>query len=91
MTGIQPATKKGSKNLLTNTHNTLTYTDSNTAICNEEHACNPLCVTAEVLNNAICNEEHACNPLCVTAEVLKNAVTDECLRMYKSLGFLRLP
>ncbi len=30
-------------------------------------------------------------PLCVTAEVLNNAVTDECLRMYKSLGFLRLP
>ncbi len=29
-------------------------------------------------------------PLCVTAEVLNNAVTDECLRMYKSLGFLRL-
>ncbi len=70
MTGSQPATKKGSKNLLTHTHNTLTYTDSNTVICNEEHACNPLCVTAEVLNNA---------------------VTDECLRMYKSLGFLRLP
>ncbi len=51
MTGIQPATKKGSKNLLTNTHNTLTYTDSNTALCNEEHAFNPLCVTAEGLNN----------------------------------------
>ncbi len=30
-------------------------------------------------------------PLCVTAEVLNNAVTDECLRMYKSSGFLRLP
>ncbi len=70
MTGIQPATKKGSKNVLTNTHNTLTYTDS---------------------NNAVCNEEDACNPLCVTAEVLNNAVTDECLRMYKSSGFLRLP
>ncbi len=27
----------------------------------------------------------------MTAEVLNNAVTDECLRMYKSLGFLRLP
>ncbi len=26
-------------------------------------------------------------PLCVTAEGLNNAVTDECLRMYKSLGF----
>ncbi len=70
MTGIQPATKKGSKNVLTNTHNMLTYTDS---------------------NNALCNEENACNPLCVTAEVLNNAVTDECLRMYKSSGFLRLP
>ncbi len=91
MTGIQPATEKGSKNVLTHTHNTLTYTDLNNAICNEEHACNPLCVIVEVLNNAICNEEHACNPLCVTAEVLNNAVTDECLRMYKSLGFLRLP
>ncbi len=68
MTGIQPATKKGSKNLLTHTHNTLTYTDSNTAICNEEHACNLLCVIVEVLNNAICNEEHACNPLCVTIQ-----------------------
>ncbi len=48
-------------------------------------------MTAEVLNNALCNEENACNPLCVTAEVLNNAVTDECLRMYKSSGFLRLP
>ncbi len=67
MTGIQPATKKGSKNVLTHTHNTLTYTDSNNAVCNEENACNPLCVTAEVLNNAVCNEENACNPLCVTA------------------------
>ncbi len=91
MTGIQLATKKGSKNVLTHTHNTLTYTDSNNAVCNEENACNPLCVTAEVLNNAVCNEENACNPLCVTAEVLNNAVTDECLRMYKSSGFLRLP
>ncbi len=36
MTGIQPATKKGSRNLLTNTHNMLTYTDLNTALCNEE-------------------------------------------------------
>ncbi len=88
---IQPATKKVSKNLLTHTHNTLTYTDSNNAVCNEENACNPLCVTAEVLNNAVCNEENACNPLCVTADVLNNAVTDECLRMYKSSGFLRLP
>ncbi len=25
--------------------------------------------------------------VCVTAEVLNNVVTDECLRMYKSLGF----
>ncbi len=48
-------------------------------------------MTAEVLNNALWNEENACNPLCVTAEVLNNAVTDECLRMYKSSGFLRLP
>ncbi len=62
VTGIQPATKKGSKNLLTHTHNTLTYTDSNTALCNEEMLANRLCVTAEVLNNAICNEEHACKP-----------------------------
>ncbi len=34
----------------------LTYTDSNTALCNEENACNPLCVTAEVLNNAVTDE-----------------------------------
>ncbi len=27
----------------------------------------------------------------MTVEVLNNAVTDECLRMYKSSGFLRLP
>ncbi len=91
MTGIQPATKKGSKNLLTHTHNTLTYTDSNTALCNEEKLANPLCVIVEVLNKAICNEERLANCLCVTAEVLNNAVNDECLRMYKSLGFLRLP
>ncbi len=82
MTGIQPATKKP-----THTHNTLTYTDSNTALCNEEMFANPLCVTAEVLNKAICNEEMLANRLCVNAEVLNNAVTDECLRMYKSLGF----
>ncbi len=91
MTGIQPATKKGSKNLLTHTHNTLTYTDSNNATCNEDMLANPLCVIVEVLNKAMCNEEKLANPLCVTAEVLNNAVTDECLRMYKSLGFLRLP
>ncbi len=91
MTGIQPATKKGSKNVLTHTHNTLTYTDSNTALCNEEMLANPLCVIVECLNKAICNEEMLANRLCVTAEVLNNAVTDECLRMYKSLGFLRLP
>ncbi len=48
---------------------------------------NPLCVIVEVLNKAICNEEMLANRLCVTAEVLNNAVTDECLRMYKSLGF----
>ncbi len=87
MTGIQPATKKGSKNLLTHTHNTLTYIDSNTALCNEEMLTNPLCVIVEGLNKAICNEEMLANRLCVTAEVLNNAVTDECLRMYKSLGF----
>ncbi len=40
MTGIQQATKKGSKNLLTHTHNTLTYTDSNTALCNEDMLAN---------------------------------------------------
>ncbi len=90
MTGIQPATKKGSKNVLTHTHNTLTYTDSNTALCNEEKLANPLCVIVEDLNKAMCNEEKLANPLCVTVEVLNNAVTDECLRMYKSLGFLRL-
>ncbi len=50
VTGIQQATKKGSKNLLTHTHNTLTYTDSNTALCNEVKACKPLCVIVEVLN-----------------------------------------
>ncbi len=91
MTGIQQATKKGSKNLLTHTHNTLTYTDSNTALCNEEKLANPLCVIVEDLNKAMCNEEKLANPLCVTAEVVNNAATDECLRMYKSLGFLRLP
>ncbi len=66
VTGIQPATKKGSKNLLTHTHthNTLTYTDSNTALCNEEKLANPLCVIVEVLNKAICNEEMLANPLC---------------------------
>ncbi len=45
MTGIQQATKKGSKNLLTHTHNTLTYTDSNTALCNEDMLANLLCVS----------------------------------------------
>ncbi len=42
VTGIQQATKKGSKNLLTHTHNTLTYTDSNTALCNEDMLANLL-------------------------------------------------
>ncbi len=66
VTGIQPATKKGSKNLLTHTHNTLTYTDSNTALCNEETLANPLCVIVEDLNKAMCNEEKLANPLCVS-------------------------
>ncbi len=62
MTGIQPATKKGSKNLLTHTHNTLTYTDSNTALCNEVNACKPfICECVEVLNKAICNEDMLAN------------------------------
>ncbi len=77
MTGIQPATKKGSKNVLTHTHNTLTYTDSNTALCNEETLANPLCVIVEVLNKAICNEEMLANPLCVIVEVLNNATCNE--------------
>ncbi len=77
MTGIQPATEKGSKNLLTHTHNTLTYTDSNTALCNEEMLANPLCVIVEVLNKAICNEVNACKPLCVTVEVLNKAICNE--------------
>ncbi len=65
--------------------------DLNKAMCNEEKLANPLCVIVEDLNKAMCNEEKLANPLCVTAEVLNNAVNDECLRMYKSLGFLRLP
>ncbi len=67
----------GSKNLLTHTHNTLTYTDSNTALCNEEMLANPLCVIVEVLNKAICNEEMLANPLCVIVEVLNNATCNE--------------
>ncbi len=69
MTGIQPAAKKGSKNLLAHTHNTLTYTDSNTALCNEDMLANPLCVTVEDLNKAMCNEEKLANPLCVIVEI----------------------
>ncbi len=46
----------------THTHNTLTYTDSNKAICNEEMLANSLCVIVEVLNNAICNEDMLANP-----------------------------
>ncbi len=65
--------------------------DLNKAMCNEEKLANPLCVIVDDLNKAMCNEEKLANPLCVTAEVLNNAGTDECLRMYKSLGFLRLP
>ncbi len=112
MTGTQQATKKGSKNLLAHTHNTLTYTDSNTALCNEDMLANPLCVSVEDLNKAICNEDMLANPLCVSVEdlnkaicnedmlanplcvsvgVLNNTISDECLRMYKGLGFLRLP
>ncbi len=77
MTGIQPAAKKGSKNVLTHTHNTLTYTDSNTALCNEEMLANPLCLIVEVLNKAICNEEMLANPLCVIVEVLNKAICNE--------------
>lgn len=75
MTDIQPAARKGSEILLTHTHNTLTYC-SNTQIES---------------NTALCNEENACESLYVTDEVLNNAVSDECLRMYKSSEFLRLP
>ncbi len=64
VTDIQQATKKGSKNLLTHTHNTLTYTDSNKAICNEEMLANSLCVIVEVLNNAICNEDMLATFMC---------------------------
>ncbi len=46
-----------------------------------------MCECVEVLNKAICNEDMLANPLCVTVEVLNKAITDECLRMYKSLGF----
>ncbi len=63
----------------------------NKAICNEDMLANPLCVSVGDLNKAICNEDMLANPLCVTAGVLNNAVSDECLRMYKGLGFLRLP
>ncbi len=77
MTGIQQATKKGSKNLLTHTHNTLAYTDSNTALCNEEKLANPLCVIVEDLNKAMCNEEKLANPLCVIVEVLNKAICNE--------------
>ncbi len=58
----------------------------NKAICNEEMLANRLCVTAEVLNKAIAMKK-CLQHLFVTAEVLNKAVTDECLRMYKSLGF----
>ncbi len=64
MTGIQQAKKKGIKNLLTHTHNTLTYTDSNTALCNEEKLANPLCVIVGDLNNATCNEEMLATLMC---------------------------
>ncbi len=64
MTGIQPATEKGSKTLLTHTHNTLTYTDSNTALCNEEMLANPLCVIVEGLNKVICSEEMLATLMC---------------------------
>ncbi len=78
MTGIQQATKKGSKNLLTHTHNTLTYTDSNTALCNEDMLANPfMCECVEVLNNATCNEDMLANPLCVSVEVLNKAICNE--------------
>ncbi len=86
MTGTQQATKKGSKNLLAHTHNTLTYTDSNTALCNEDKLADPLCVSVEDLSKAMCNEDKLADPLCVSV-----GVSDECLRMYKGLGFLRLP
>ncbi len=77
MTGIQQATKKGSKNVLTHTHNTLTYTDSNTALCNEEKLANRLCVIVEDLNKAMCNEEMLANPLCVIVEDLNKAICNE--------------
>ncbi len=77
MTGIQQATKKGSKNLLAHTYNTLTYTDSNTALCNEDMLANPLCVSVGVLNKAICNEDMLANPLCVSVGVLNKAICNE--------------
>ncbi len=77
MTGTQQATKKGSTNLLAHTYNTLTYTDSNNALCNEDMLANPLCVSVEDLNKAICNEDMLANSLCVIVEVLNNAICNE--------------
>ncbi len=77
MTGTQQATKKGSKNLLAHTYNTLTYTDSNTALCNEDMLANPLCVSVGVLNKAICNEDMLANPLCVSVGDLNKAICNE--------------
>ncbi len=76
VTGIQPATKKGSKNLLTHTHNTLTYTDLNTALCNEEMLATlyvwllKFWIMLPAMKNMLAT-------LCVTVEVLNNALCNE--------------
>ncbi len=57
MTGIQPATKKGSKNLLTHTHTTRSHTLIQIVLFAMKKCLQPLCVIVEVLNNALCNEE----------------------------------
>ncbi len=73
VTGIQQATKKGSKNLLTHTHNTLTYTDSNTALCNEDMLANLLCVSVCKFWIRLSAMKTCLQTVkCVTVEVLNN-------------------
>ncbi len=62
MTGIQQATKNGSKNLLKHTHTTRSHTLIQIPLCAMKTCLQTfMCECVEDLNKAICNEDMLAN------------------------------
>ncbi len=74
MTGIQQATKKGSKNLLKHTHTTRSHTLIQIPLCAMKTCLQTfMCECVEDLNKAICAMKTCLQTVkCVTVEVLNN-------------------